>query len=94
MDQRLSKKMVPLGGNLYEEIRFFSNEKIQSAIDGALENVSQNKKGVVLRVDADGEGVKTVIAAKPNENWTIGVIAEYDWGTKDYAAGAQVVFEW
>lgn len=94
MDDRLSKTMVPVGGNLHEEVRFFTDAKIQGAIDNALKSVSSDKKGVVLKVDVDGHGAKAVLAARPGEHWTIGLISEYDWSNKDFSGGAQVVFEW
>ena len=93
MDKRLDAKMVPLGGGLYEQVRFFGDAQIQKAVDDALKGVSVDKKGVVLHVDVDGEGVRAVLAARPRKNWTIGVIGEID-RNKDYKLGARVAFEW
>jgi hypothetical protein len=94
MDKRLGSKMVKLGsGNLYEEVRFFNDAAIQKAVDDALKDVKV--KSVVLKADVDGTGeLSAVLAARPNEHWTIGAVFNYDFSDKTYSGGAQVAFEW
>ena len=93
MDYRLNKKLVSLGSGLYEEVRLFSDEAIQKAVDQALETVAADKKGVLLKVDVDGQGMRAVLAAKPREHWTIGIIGEID-KEGEWKAGAHVAFDW
>ena len=93
MDSRLSRKLVPLGGGLSEEVRYFSDKAIQDQIDKALSRVDPGKKGVVLKINLDSEGASAVMAAKLREHWSIGVIADRAW-SGDWAVGAETVFEW
>ena len=96
MDERLTSKLVrakDLGPNVFEEIRFFNDESIQAAVEKAVKNAK--KKSVVLKVDVDGDGeLSAVLAARPNENWTIGAVFKYDFTDKSYSGGAQIAFEW
>lgn len=96
MDSRLTSKLVranSLGPNVYEEVRFFSDEKIQKAIDKAVEK--SQERSVILKVDVDGSGeVKAVLAARPFESWTIAAVFGYDFTDKSYSGGAEIAFEW
>jgi 2-phospho-L-lactate guanylyltransferase (CobY/MobA/RfbA family) len=95
MDDRLSRKMLPVRGtaNQFEEVRFFNNESIQKAIDNAVKDVRVDS--VLLKADVDGDGdLSAVLVARPGEHWTVGAVFKYDFTDKSYSGGAQVVFEW
>ena len=93
MDPKLSSKMVPVQSNMFEEVRFFSDESIQKNIDNALKGVPYHS--VILKADVDGSGkAKAVLAARPGEHWTIAGVFEYDFSDKTFSGGAEVAFEW
>lgn len=74
------------------EVRVFSNETIQKAVNDALATIPEGKKGAVLAV-ADLEGARLVAAARLSSGWSIVGILDKPWNGKLNAL-AEVRFEW
>jgi hypothetical protein len=87
----LEKKMVPMGGGMFVEKRLFSDTMIQSHIDEALQSVEGD--GAVLDVRLNDQKVAAVMAARLNDQWSIGLVVERE-HTGEFSAGAKVVFDW
>jgi len=89
----LVKKMVPLGSGLTQEVRLFSDSTIAKHVADALSTISPDKKGAVLNVRVDEHKTVAVMAARLNDNWSMGLVAERT-HAGDFTGGAQVAFEW
>lgn len=92
MDHRLSERDVPLPGFAFQKQRYFTDAAVASAIDAALANVTPGKNAVVLRGKVDANGVAAVLAVRPNDVWTIGIIGEYKRGGT-WGAGFEIKAE-
>jgi hypothetical protein len=91
MHEMLEKKFIPQGSGLVLEKRIFSDMAIQGQIDQALKGVEG--KGAVLDVRLDNNRVAAVMAARLNDQWSMGLVVERE-HTGDLSAGAKVVFDW
>lgn len=89
----LVRKQLPLGGGMSQEVRLFSDTTIQKHINDALLAVGPDKKGAVLNVRLDQDKAVAVMAARLNNNWSMGLIVERS-HAGDFSGGAQVAFEW
>jgi predicted LPLAT superfamily acyltransferase len=89
----LVRKRIPLGSGLTQEVRLFSDSTIQKHINDALMAVGPDKKGAVLNVRLDQDKAVAVMAARLNNNWSMGLIVERS-HAGDFSGGAQVAFEW
>lgn len=94
MDPRLREAEIPLLGGAVQRVRFFGDSTIQKAIEETLQRIDPKRKGVILRGRVDGDGVAAVLAARPHEHWTIGLIADYRKISKEWGVGFETVFEW
>ena len=91
MHSMLEKRLVPLGGGTFQEKRFFSDSIIQAQDEKALENVEGD--GAVLVVRLNNETIGASLAARLNDQWSVGIIVERK-HTGEFSAGAKVVFDW
>ena len=91
MSSLLEKRLLPMGGGMYQERRLFSDAVIQGHIDDALQSVEG--EGAVLDVRLDNNKVAAVMAARLNNQWSIGLVVERE-HTGEFSAGAKVVFDW
>jgi len=91
MHPALEKKLVPLGGGVFQEKRFFSDSVIQGHVEEALRDVQGD--GAVLDVRLDNERVAAVMAARLSDQWSMGLVVERK-HTGDWAGGARVTFDW
>lgn len=74
------------------EIRRFSDDKIQDAIDEALSHITADKPVAVI-AHATLEGVKLSAAVRLGTEWSILAAAYKDWGGEgDLGAEAKVVW--
>jgi hypothetical protein len=94
MDPRLHEVDVPLGAGAIQRVRYFSDSAIQTAVDSALERIDSSKSGVILRGRVDSEGAAAVLAARVNNFWSVGLIADYRRVTGELGVGFETVFEW
>ena len=73
-----------------QEVRYFTNARIQSSIDGALAGVT--KDSATLRFEKTEHGWTAATAARINGHWSIAAAyVREEWGD---AVGASVKFEW
>jgi hypothetical protein len=91
MHPMLKKDLVPMGAGMYQEVRRFNDAAIQEHINSALESVTGD--GAVLDVRLDNNRVAAVMAARLNDQWSMGLVVERE-HTGELSAGAKVVFDW
>jgi len=89
----LVKKTIPMGGGVLQEVRLFSDSTIQKHINDALAAVPPDKRGAILNVRLDENKTAAVMAARLNDNWSMGLVVERT-HAGDFSGGAQVAFEW
>jgi len=94
MDSRLNEADISLPGGAIQRVRYFTDAAIQNTIDETLDGIEPGRRGVILRGRVDSEGVAAVLAARLNNHWSIGLIADYSKVTKDWGVGFESVFEW
>ncbi len=92
MDYRLSEREVPLPGFGFQKQRYFTDKAVSDAIDDALARATPGKRTVILRGKVDANGVAGVLAIRPNDVWTIGIIGEYQRGGT-WGAGFEIKAE-
>lgn len=92
MDRRLAERDVPLPGFGFQKQRYFTDEAVSDAIDSALARVTPGKRTVILRGKVDADGIAGVLAVRPNDVWTIGIIGEYEYGGT-WGAGFEIKAE-
>jgi hypothetical protein len=95
MDHRLSERLVPLGGGFFRTQRYFSEFKVQEALDAALDTLDDSAGGVIVRGLVDDETIASVVAAKGRDKrWSVGLLGEFDRRTGNKRAGFEVRFSW
>jgi len=75
-----------------DEIRRFSDDKIQEAVARALTTLPSDKKGAVVAY-ANLDGVKLAVVARPGEHWSIAGVLDKPYH-KPLQAEAAVVYSW
>ena len=80
-----------MGAGMYQEVRMFSDSAIQNQISEALKGVHGD--GAVLDVRLDKDKVAAVMAARLNDQWSIGLVVERQ-HTGELSGAAKVVFDW
>ena len=83
----LTKKLIE--GN---EIRVFSNEKLQAQIDKAVASLPENAAGAVV-LHGDLSGASLSVVGKVGDNWTV-VAAGYRKWSGELAGEAEVRYTW
>jgi hypothetical protein len=94
VDPRLHEAEIPLPGGAVQRVRYFTDTTINKAVTDALGRLDPTRNGVILRGRVDNEGAAAVLAARVNDLWTIGLIADYKRVSKDWGVGFETKFEW
>ena len=83
----LTKKLIE--GN---EIRVFSNEKLQAQIDKAVASLPENAAGAVV-LHGDLNGASLSVVGKVGDNWTV-VAAGFRTWFGEMGAEAEIRYTW
>lgn len=93
MDPRLTEVEIPLPGGAIQRLRHFREGPIQKSLEDALGRIGRDRRGVILRGRVDQDGGAAVLAARVNNMWSVGLVADYERGG-DWGIGFETVFEW
>ena len=81
---------VPGGG--LQEVRAFSDPKLQASINNALAGISGDARGAILNLEHNESGWNAAVAAKLNGHWSVAVAYnKADWG---HAVATTAKFTW
>jgi hypothetical protein len=79
------------GGGV-QEVRVFSDPKLQASINNALAGISQDARGAILNLERNESGWNAAVVAKLNGHWSVAVAySKADWG---HAVATTSKFTW